>query len=345
MASKVYFSKNLNNAQKMFTLINEKGIITKSDKTAIKTHFGEDGNTRFVSPSLIKPITDSLKEINNNVFLTDTNTLYVGNRTNATDHIKQAIEHGFAILDIPIVIADGESGDEEYNVEINAKHFKEVKIGAKLKDVDSMLVISHFKGHVLFGFGGAIKNLGMGFGSRAGKLAMHSKISPSVGNKCIGCGICTKSCLPNAIKLEDGLAIINAELCIGCAKCISICPENAIRIPWGGASSNEAQERCAEYAFGAIKDKRIIYITFINNITKDCDCLSDSEIIGQDVGVIASTDPLAIDKAAYDLVVESHKSKDIFVDSGNPDGTHILDYASKLGLGNLEYDLINIDEK
>jgi uncharacterized protein len=343
MISKVYFSEKLEDAKKLFLLVNKDNIIKKTDKTAIKVHFGEKGNTRFVSPDLIKPITDELKKIKNSLFLTDTNTLYVGNRTNAKDHIKQALDHDFGKLDIPIKIADGEFGDDEENIIINSKHFKEVKIGAEFKNVDSVLVISHFKGHGLFGFGGAIKNLGMGFGSRAGKLAMHSKISPSVGKKCIGCGICIDSCLPKAIKLKEGLAEINPELCIGCAKCISVCPEHAIKIPWGGATSDDAQERCAEYALGAIKEKRCIYITFINNITKECDCLSDSDIIGKDIGIIASEDPLALDKACYDLVLKHHNGKDIFVESGNPDGTHILEYGKEIGLGNIEYELVNID--
>jgi len=312
------------------------------DNLAVKVHFGEKGNTRFVSANNVKVITDELKKINDKSFLTDCNTLYVGMRLNATDHKKIAIEHGFDKLGLPIEIADGEFGDDESIIETKTPIFSSVKIGKKIAESDSMVVISHFKGHVLFGFGGAIKNLGMGCGSRAGKLSMHSKIKPSILKTCKKCGACISNCSVNAITFSghDGIADIDQDICIGCAKCISACKFGSVKIPWGGNTSEEAQERCAEYALGATMNKKCVYITFINNIAKDCDCAKDSPIIGEDVGVVASIDPVAIDQASFDLVSKDN-GEDIFLKNTRVDGTHIIDYSEEIGLGRKDYKLIN----
>lgn len=340
MASTIYYTRSFDEQaiESLFSrLYEDQGI--DDNKVAIKTHFGEKGNTRYVSPRLIKPITKYLQGQGHSLFVTDTNTLYPGSRLTATDHENIAREHGFDDLGIPIVIADGEHGDDEYDISVGQKHFSSVKIGRAIADVGAMVVISHFKGHILFGFGAALKNLGMGGGSRAGKLAMHSQISPSVNTEaCTGCGVCADNCAHNAIEFIDGKAGIT-EACVGCARCIAVCPTGAVKIPWHGASSNQAQERCAEYAAGTVKDKEILYVTFINNLTKDCDCLSDSEIIGEDLGVVAGTDPVAVDKAAHDLIVEHH-GRDIFREATGVDGTHIISYAEEMGLGTQEYDLV-----
>ncbi|MGM5488884.1 MAG: DUF362 domain-containing protein [Nanobdellota archaeon] len=329
----VYFSKDISSdsiRQLAQTVLDE---LPLSSPTAIKTHFGEKGNSRFVAPENIHPVVKLLQD--KQPFVTDTNTLYRGKRINATDHIELAKEHGFGSLGIPIVIADGEHGDDEVKVPVDGNHFKEVMIAKGIQEIPSMAVISHFKGHVLFGFGGALKNLGMGCGSRAGKLAMHSKIEPVIGDDCIGCGVCADNCAVGAIDINDK-AHIN-ENCIGCAKCISVCPYGTIRVPFHGATSDEAQERCAEYAAGALKGKTCVYLTFINNVTKDCDCLSDSKIIADDIGVLASTDPVAIDQAAYDLLKKANGT-DVFQDVNGVDGTHILLHAEKMGVGSRDYE-------
>lgn len=315
--------------------------IEKDDKVAIKVHFGEKGNTRFVSPKNIKPVLDSIT--NDNMFLTDANTLYVGMRLNATDHTKIAKEHGFGSLGIPIVIADGEHGDEEKVIKVDCPVLKTVKIAKAIADADAMVTISHFKGHCLFGFGAAIKNLGMGCGSRAGKLEMHSKIKPSINATCKKCGACIKNCSVNAISFsgKDGIAKIDHNICIGCAKCISACKFHSVAIPWGGNTSEEAQERCAEYALGAAKDKKCVYITFINNIAKDCDCAKDTAIIGEDVGIVASIDPVAADIAAFDLIRKQH-GREIFKEATGLDGTRIFEHGEKIGLGKRDYKLIHL---
>lgn len=318
----------------------ENGDIADGDRTAVKVHFGEKGNSRFVPPRAIRPVIDALLERNADFFLTDSNTLYRGMRLNAGDHLKIAMEHGFGSLRTRIVIADGERGDEEERIQIGKNIFKEVKIGRRIAEADAVVAISHFKGHVLFGFGGAIKNIGMGSGSRSGKLEMHSKIKPSVGAGCIACGQCVETCPVGAIRIEGQTAVIAEGKCIGCAMCISACDEGAVAVPWSGATEDEVQERCAEYALGVLKDKKHVCITFINNITSDCDCQADSRIIGRDVGIVASTDPVACDWAAYDLVLA--KDGDIFKKTTGVDGRRILDYAEKIGLGTSAYTLVRI---
>ena len=340
----VFFSERFDTAviKELFekTCQCENGDIGKSDKVAIKVHFGEKGNSRFVSPQNIKPVIDSLKIHTDHFFLTDANTLYRGMRLNATDHLKIALEHGFGALGTPILIADGEHGDDEEHVEIGKKIFASVKIGRQIADADAIVAISHLKGHMLFGFGGAIKNIGMGSGSRAGKLEMHSKIKLSVGISCIACEQCVENCAADAITIEGDRALIDEDKCIGCAKCISVCDQEAIAIPWSGATNIEVQERCAEYAFGVLKNKKCICITFINNISKDCDCMADTRIIGRDVGIVASTDPVACDQAAYDLVVE--KDGNIFKKVTGVEGQHILDYSEEIGLGKKAYRLVRV---
>lgn len=345
MTSKVYFTREINEKgmKNLFQSVWNESSFDADDRVCVKTHFGERGNTGFPKPNLTKQATDIIKEKCKDIFVTDTNTLYVGMRTNAADHVQIAKEHGFDVLDVPIIIADGHFGDEEEDVEVNLSHFSHVKIGKEIVDSDSMLVVSHFKGHMIFGFGGAVKNLGMGCGSRAGKLAMHSKMNPSIGDACIGCGKCISKCQVQAIEMNDTKAFIS-DKCVGCAGCIPVCPVKAIQIPWGGATPVEVQERCAEYSYGAVKDKKVIYVTIINQITKLCDCAPDSDIIGNDVGIVAGTDPVACDQACYDLVKERHEGKDIFMDAGNPDGKHILDYSEKVGLGKKKYELMDLDE-
>jgi uncharacterized Fe-S center protein len=315
--------------------------IDDSDKVAVKLHFGEEGNTRYVKPYQIKPITDELIRLTANCFLTDANTLYTGMRHNGHDHRRIAEHHGFTTLGLLVIIAD--DGKDEKVIDIQGNIFKKVKIGRAIAEADAVVAVSHFKGHVMFSFGGAIKNLGMGSGSRAGKLEMHSKVRPSVNRRCNGCGSCVENCRADAISIVNDKAVIDHGICEGCAYCIAICPSEAISGPWGGATNREVQNRCSEYALGTVKDKKLVCINFINNITRDCDCMADTQIIGSDVGITASIDPLSCDKAAYDLVMQKHNGRDIFKSATGVDGTSIFSYAEKIGLGRAAYDLVSID--
>jgi uncharacterized protein len=339
----VYFSEKISEETigRLFerALADTAGRIGRKDRVAVKLHFGEEGNTRFVSPENMKPIIASLAKHNGNHFLTDANALYRGMRHNATDHMKIVRKHGFDKLGLPVIIADGERGEEETEVSIPGKIFPKVRIARHIAEARALVVVSHFKGHMLFGFGGCIKNLGMGCGSRAGKLAMHAAVKPSINSSCTVCGKCTEVCPADAILLGEDQATINPDMCEGCATCIAVCEFDAVEIPWMALAASAVMERTAEYALGALNGKPCVCVTFVNNIAKDCDCMADSEIIGRDVGIVASTDPVACEQAAFDLVRERHGNADIFKKATRIDGTHILGYAESIGLGRRAYDL------
>jgi uncharacterized Fe-S center protein len=329
----------------------------KDDFTAVKVHFGEVGNTTFVQPVYVRKVVDSIKKSGGNPFLTDANTLYFGKRANAIDHLNTAYLHGFvpSVVDAPVIIADGLLGKDVMEVEVGMKHFKTVKLGAAAVHAKAMMSIAHFKGHIAAGFGGAIKNVGMGFGSRAGKQQMHSDINPKVNEeKCIGCGTCASWCPQGAIELEHGKAVIDQELCYGCAECFITCKPKAIEIRWD-SSSELLQEKMIEYTAGVVKGKegKCGYFNFINNVTPHCDCAgwSDTPIV-HDVGIVASKDPIAIDQASADLVnkaavnqsakLEQKKGKDNIQLANDIDWTLQLKYGEKIGLGTRKYELIEI---
>ncbi|MBW2995582.1 DUF362 domain-containing protein, partial [Candidatus Woesearchaeota archaeon] len=248
--SKVYFIKASEIKEKLPQLFDavykDSGIDFADKKIGVKTHFGEKGNTTFMRPELANIIVEKIKEKNGNPDLIECCVLYKSVRARADTHIELAKEHGFDFA--PIVICDGDIGDDYIEIPVNKKHFKTIKVGSKINDYPIIVSVTHFKGHAGTGFGGALKNVGMGLGSRAGKLAMHSKVKPIIDEKtCTACEICVANCPVNAITMKK-VAELNDDLCIGCAKCIAICPERAVKIPWGGASQEELQERVDEYA-------------------------------------------------------------------------------------------------
>ncbi len=342
----VYFSETFSADRigRLFerALADTDGRIGKQDRVAVKLHFGEEGNTRFISPENLKPILACLKKHNSNHFLTDGNALYRGMRHNATDHMNIVRKHGFDQLGLPVVIADGERGEQEAEIAIQGKIFPKVRIARHIAEAQALVVVSHFKGHMLFGFGGAIKNLGMGCGSRAGKLAMHAAVKPSINENCTVCGKCFDVCPADAILLGEDQASIDPDLCEGCASCIAVCEADAVEIPWMALASSAVMERTAEYALGAINGKPCVCVTFVNNIANDCDCMADSEIIGHDIGIVASADPVACEQAAFDLVRAGHGNIDIFKKATGIDGSHILGYAESVGLGRRGYNLVTL---
>lgn len=311
---------------------------------AVKTHFGEKGTDGYIRPDLVRPVLSFLRRQKVRPFLTDTNTIYHGQRSDAVGHLAVAAEHGFSQtrLQVPVIIADGLCGDEFEEVEVGGTHFQRVKIAAGIRRAASLMVLSHFKGHLLAGFGGAIKNLGMGCGARLGKFEMHSGAAPTVAAEaCDGCGVCIVRCAHGALELRDGRVHLDASACAGCGECVVACGSNALSITWSQGTS-AVQERFAEYAAGAVKGRRAFFLNFLNRITPNCDCQSRGETpLLPDVGVLASSDPVAVDQASLDLVVE--RAGDVFR-TAHPeiDGTVQLAHAEQQGLGRRVYDLIRI---
>ncbi len=300
----------------------------------IKVHFGEKGNKTYMPATCYDAIINYLQDNGVSPFFIETSVLYRGGRTTAKNHIKVARDHGFTQL--PIVIADGEDGTDYNEIEINKEYIDKCKIGAAYENYKEFIVMSHFKGHISAGFGGAIKQLAMGFAARGGKLAQHSGISPRVkAEECIACGLCVAKCDFNAIHLED-YAIIDEGKCVGCAGCIAVCPEGAIRNTWG---QSNFLENLAEYAYGASKDKDITYITFVHNITKECDCVGmPMELIADNIGVLASKDPVALDSACLDML-QKNTGKKLF-----EEGRVTLDHGEKIGLGSKDYQIVEVSK-
>ncbi|MFZ7120538.1 MAG: DUF362 domain-containing protein [Eubacteriaceae bacterium] len=371
MSSEVFFTdiKDIGRGDNLLlrldNLINKSNIckvVKSKDLTAIKLHFGEPGNTTFVSPVFVRKVVDKIKEAQGNPYLTDTNTLYFGKRDNSVNHLNSAIKNGFAyaVVDAPIIIADGIRGKNTQSITINKKHFKEVLIAGDINNSDSMIVLSHFKGHELAGFGGAIKNLAMGCASAAGKQKQHSTMKPEVGSFCIKCGKCIKWCPEGAIQLHEKKAKISKKVCVGCGECIAMCPVNAIKPQWK-TNYKEFHERMVEYAYGAVKEKmqdqKVAFINFVINVTPHCDCKSwSNRAIVPDVGILASFDPVALDKASFDLVNderginetmlscnhEQGEDKFFAIENRQIDSNHQLNYADEVGLGSQDYELIRV---
>lgn len=327
MKSKVYFVK-LDEIQKI------KDLLPMFDKSAgVKVHFGERGCDTFVPAKYIKKITDNLDQP---TFI-ETSVLYKSPRRTAAGHKEAAIEHGFDWL--PIDFLDGEVGDDLLTIEINGKFCKECYLGKNLEKYKELLVISHFKGHGGSGFGGALKNLAMGLASRQGKLAMHASIKHHVTkDNCISCGFCISNCPVTAIEFDDvNKAFIKQDKCISCSKCISVCPVGAVKIPWGSTGRGDLGAKIAEYAYAAQLNRKCFYVNFLINITKDCDCNGKHmDAVVPDIGILASSDPVAIDQASYDLVAQ-HDGE--VAKKFNNDAQ--LSHAAELGLGNRDYELIN----
>jgi uncharacterized Fe-S center protein len=353
--SKVFFLKKgssdlLDGINNLFDTV-ASNIISNGDSVAIKLHFGEPGNTAYLKPQFVKPIVDKVKLAGGVPFLTDANTLYKGGRSDSKTHLITARDHGYSkeTMGAEIVIADGPDCRDVQKIKVDLKHFKELSVAAAPLRADALIVLTHFKGHECTGFGGSIKNVGMGLGSKAGKQRMHADIRPEVNNaQCEGDGECVKWCPTNAIDLMNGKARIDLGKCIGCAECVAVCPTGAIGISWAG-STDSVQEKMAEYAYGILigKKNKAAFFNHILSVSPNCDCYpkNDAPIV-PDIGVLASNDIVAIDQASVDLVNATPgriKGKNKFVELYNYlDWNVQLDYAQKLGMGERKYKLIEI---
>lgn len=356
----------LDKLDKLLERVDIRGKIREKDLVAIKLHFGEKGNTAYIRPIFLRRIVDRVKSLKGKPFLTDTNTLYIGSRSEAISHLMTAYQNGFVyeVVDAPVIIADGIRGNSQVRVKIDKSIFKTVSIAHEIYMADVLLSVAHFKGHELSGFGGTLKNLGMGCASREGKLSQHSNISPWVKEKlCKGCETCLGWCPSGAISMipsksgSKNVASIDSKRCIGCGECILSCPTGAIQIQW-----NETipifQKKIVEYAYGAIERKKgkTLFLNFLTQISPACDCYGFSDIpIVKDIGILASEDPVAIDQASVDLInlEEGNRSSKLTKNwaSGEDkfralypeiDWDIQLRYAEEIGLGTRKYELIKV---
>jgi len=330
--SEVYFAEDIDR------ILDKLDLSKLGKRVGIKVHFGEKNCDTYINPEIVRKVYNKVIESGREAVLIECNVLYRGERTTSTNHIKLAKEHGFDFAEIDIL--DREYGQEFIEVEVDG--FGKVKLGKGLEKYDSLIVLSHFKGHIATGFGGAIKNLGMGLGSRAGKLHMHSNNLPFVmEERCVGCEVCIKNCNENAIQIINKKASIDNDKCVGCAMCIAVCPEGAIKNLWD-TSSDELQKRIVNYCEGVFKlipQSKIVFINVLKDITPECDCMSKKqEPMMKDVGILLSNDIVSIDKASLDLV--NKKSNNRF-DKINTINKNIqIDFGEERGLGNKDYGLV-----
>lgn len=348
---------------KIARLMEESGLVDtfdQDDMVALKTHFGEPGNTSFLRPIYLSKMVEMIKDRGGIPFLTDSNTLYKGGRSNAVYHIKTAARHGFSypVIDAPVIIADGLRGEGEIEIEMGLKHCRTARISSVTNNADSIIGVSHFKAHLLTGFGGALKNIGMGLGSIKGKLDMHKEIDPEVEEEdCVGCGICSDNCPQGAIIIDD-IAVIDKSVCIGCGECFTVCPHDAVD-PGEDSDKTVIQEKIAEYSLAVLENKmdKSGFVNFVMDVTPHCDCASytDRNIV-PDIGILASRDIIALDQACADLVNDAiplpgtklDEGKEIVEDKlgfiGDVDWRTQLQYGEEIGLGTLDYDLIRLDQ-
>jgi len=305
------------------------------DEVAIKLHFGERESVTHLNPDLVESFYGEVDKNVEKAVLMDCNVLYNSERSLGSSHRKLAHDNGFDFA--PIVIADGEKSEEEMVVPVDLNHFDQARVGKALQDYNFLLALSHFTGHDPAGFGGALKNIGMGLGTRQGKIEMHQVFDLEVSSSdCVACGKCVEECPVGAISISGGSAVIDQEKCIGCGMCIGVCSENAVKIPWDMGSAQKLDERIVEYAYAALKDRKSYFMSVLMDITPDCDCMNETQNpVMDDVGILLSEDIVSIDQAGLDL-------SDTEKFDGDTDPEIQVRYAEELGMGERDYELVEI---
>lgn len=367
MKSKVYFTDmsvtaDRNLLKKLELLMKKAGfeeIDFKEKFVAVKLHFGEPGNLAFLRANYAAVVCDYVKKLGGKPFVTDCNTLYVGGRKNALDHLDSAYKNGYNPFStgVQTIIADGLKGLDERLVPVEGgTYVKEAKIGSAIMDADIIISLSHFKGHEAAGFGGALKNLGMGSGSRAGKMEMHSSGKPRVEqSRCIGCGKCIKICAHDGPSIFNKKATIRENKCVGCGRCIAVCPKDAI-VPGQDEANDILNCKIAEYAKAVISGRPSFHVSLVIDVSPFCDCHGENDIpIVPDVGMFASFDPVALDKACADAVnkqpviqgsllsKQEQKTGDRFIDTApTTNWVSQVEHAQKMGIGSIDYELIEL---
>jgi uncharacterized Fe-S center protein len=322
-----------------------------NDVTAIKVHVGEGENNTYVKSSYIKGLVDELLKLKTKPFVTDTTTLYVGRRHNAIDHAVLAAEHRFSLdgLGVPFIVPDGLFGTSETTVEIDGQIGRQVHIASDIVRSQSLLSVAHVTGHVAAGFGATIKTLGMGCASKRGKMTQHAALTFVINDNCTVCGVCAKHCPGDAITLGEVKAHIDQDKCIGCAECMAMCRFGAVQCDWG-LETEVLQKSMAEHALGTLKnkEKRAIFFNFLLSVTKDCDCFGTPNMrkIVDDIGIVASADPVAVDNAALDLLEnKTGTTLGELIGNNQLDGRCQIEHGQRIGLGSCDYELVEINEE
>lgn len=369
-ASKVYWidlrtDPNHSLPRKLDSLLRTAGFPSldlKDRYTALKIHFGEPGNMSYIRPPFVAVVSKLVRELGGKPFLTDSNTLYSGRRHNAYDHLRAAFENGFShdATGCDLIVADGLKGNDQVKLPVpGGRHCARAMIGAAIAEADAVISLNHFKGHELTGFGGALKNLGMGAASREGKKFLHEVSHPVIDEAaCTGCGNCVKSCASRAIALSpERKAVIDHKACVGCCQCVAVCQFGAARKS-DAKESVVCNERIAEYAVAVVRGKPAFHVSFVMNVSPNCDCWANNDApIVADIGIFASEDPVALDQACVDAVnaapaIQGTALTDKAYRSGEKFG-HVhpdtdwaagLDHAGILGLGTRKYELVKVGE-
>ncbi|MGP1418605.1 MAG: DUF362 domain-containing protein [Sphaerochaetaceae bacterium] len=369
MKSKVYFTdfrirgeENLvDKCNRLYDKAGLGGLDFDGKFVAIKMHFGELGNLAYIRHNYVAGLVAYIKHRGGKPFLTDCNTLYTGSRTNGLDHLDTAFLNGFSypMVGAQVVIADGIKGTDEADIPVEGATYSPVaKIGRALADADIVISLSHFKGHESAGFGGALKNLGMGGGSRAGKKDMHSSCKPRmVAGKCISCHKCETACAHGAPDFSTGECVIDYIKCVGCGRCVEACPTGAL-IAGDDVKYSVMNKKIAEYTKAVISGKQSFHISFVMDVSPFCDCYPNNDVpIVPDVGVFASADPVALDCACADAINRQPVTKNSLLDErmksckghdhfstlhDNTDWHAQVEHGERIGLGNMEYELIEM---
>lgn len=334
-------------ARKVYLATGFNDRIAEGDFTALKIHFGEVGNTGYIKPAWLAGLLWEVRQKTPHAFLTDSNTLYVGHRSNSIDHLRLAWSHGFTpeATGLPVIIADGLIGRDKQEPRSAQARTASSKIASAILDADALIGLTHVTGHVQTGLGAAIKNIGMGCASRAGKLDQHSVTHPRVNAKqCRNCSVCMSFCPETAIVQAEAHVVIDPAKCIGCGECLVVCKYGAIKMKWD-EDSLRLQEKMAEYAHRVLAhfQGKAVFVSFLIQVTKDCDCMAKNQKpITDDIGILASLDPVAIDQATADLLVAAGHGRDPFRAGYDIDWSGQLAHGEAIGLGKRAYTLVEI---
>ena len=332
-------------ARKVYMATGFNDRIAEGDFAALKIHFGESGNTGHIKPQWLTGLIWEIRQKTKHAFLTDSNTLYIGHRSNSIDHLRLAWSHGFTpeITGVPVIIADGLIGRDKQEPRSAQARTTSSKIAGAVLDSDVLVGLTHVTGHVQTGLGAAIKNIGMGCASRAGKLEQHSVTHPRVNAKqCRNCSVCLAFCPEAAIVQAEGHVVIDPARCIGCGECLVVCKHGAIKMKWD-EDSLRLQEKMAEYALRVVAHfkSKAVFVSFLTQVTKDCDCMAKAaKPIVPDIGILASLDPVAVDQATADLLVAAGAGKDPLRAGYDIDWSGQLAHGEKIGLGKRDYSLV-----